>query len=131
MDLQQYGNIAFKLAAYEIRRQGIVLPLDKCEIEKLANEIGISKGRLRRFMECIEGDPSMTKKGGAVSSKEQGEVALRVVKYVMRRDGINLSEGTRQQVENVAKGAGMPVSELIQFAKSLAQEFVDEYFALE
>ncbi len=60
--------------------------------------------------------------------KRQGEIALKLVKYLMRKSGVTLSQDNMRQFGNVAKAIGVPVDELKQFAKPLMQELLDESF---
>jgi len=61
--------------------------------------------------------------------KRQGEIALQLVKHLMRKRGITLSQDNMRDFGNVAKAIGVPVEELKQFAKPLMQELLDECFA--
>ncbi len=61
--------------------------------------------------------------------KRQGEIALMVVKYLMRKRGIQLSQSHTREFGNAAKDIGVPVEELRLFVKPLAQELLDECFA--
>ncbi|HDY89101.1 MAG TPA: hypothetical protein ENH82_13430 [bacterium] len=60
--------------------------------------------------------------------KRQGEIALKVVKHLMRKRGITLSQSNTREVGNVAKEIEVPVKELKQFARLLTQELLDECF---
>ncbi|PIP23820.1 MAG: hypothetical protein COX36_01265 [Candidatus Nealsonbacteria bacterium CG23_combo_of_CG06-09_8_20_14_all_38_19] len=62
--------------------------------------------------------------------KRQGEIALMLVKYFMRKRGITLSQDKMRDLGNVAKAIGVSVEELRQFAKPLAQELFEECFAI-
>ena len=61
--------------------------------------------------------------------KRQGEIALKLVKYLMRKRGIQLSQDNMREFGNVAKAIEVPVEELKQFAKPLMQELLDECFS--
>ncbi|MEK7169537.1 MAG: hypothetical protein AAB377_00140 [Patescibacteria group bacterium] len=61
--------------------------------------------------------------------KRQGEIALKLVKQLMRKRGIQLSQDNMREFGNVAKAIEVPVEELKQFAKPLMQEFLDECFS--
>ena len=56
----------------------------------------------------------------------KGQIALMVLKHVMRRSGLHLSQHTLREVGSAAKEMGIPVEELKQFAKPLIQEFLNE-----
>ena len=62
--------------------------------------------------------------------KRQGEIALKLVKYLMRKRGIQLSQENMREFGNVAKAIEVPVEELKQFAKPLMQEVLDECFSV-
>ena len=61
--------------------------------------------------------------------KRQGEIALKLVKYLMRKRSIQLSQDNMRGFGNVAKAIEVPVEELKQFAKPLMQEVLDECFS--
>jgi len=61
--------------------------------------------------------------------KRQGEIALQLVRHLMRKRGITLSQENMREFGNVAKAIGVSVEELKQFAKPLVQELLDECFA--
>ena len=52
--------------------------------------------------------------------KRQGEIALKLVKQLMRKRGIQLSQDNMREFGNIAKAIEVPV-ELKQFAKPLMQ----------
>jgi len=61
--------------------------------------------------------------------KRQGEIALKLVKFYMREKGITLSQNNMRKLGNISKAIGVPIEELKQFAKPLAQELIEECFA--
>jgi hypothetical protein len=61
--------------------------------------------------------------------KRQGEIALKLVKHLLRKRGITLSHDNMREFGNVAKAIGVTVEELRQFAKPLMQELLDECFS--
>lgn len=63
-----------------------------------------------------------------MTPQRQGEIALKVLKYILRRHGIKLSQEMMRDFGNVAKAIEVPIEELRQFAKPLCQEVLDEYF---
>lgn len=60
--------------------------------------------------------------------KKQGEIALLLLKYLMRDHGIKLSLNNMRELGNLAMHIGISPEELKQFAKPLLQEFLDECF---
>lgn len=63
-----------------------------------------------------------------MDAKRQGEIALLIVRYMIRRRGVMLSHDTMREFGNIAKSTGIPVEELKQFARPLLREFLDECF---
>jgi hypothetical protein len=61
--------------------------------------------------------------------KRRGEIALKVVKLLMRKRGVTLSQNNMREFGNLAKEVGVSVEELKQFAQPLVQELLDEYFS--
>lgn len=61
--------------------------------------------------------------------KRQGEIALKLVKYLLRKRGGTLSQDNMREFGNVAKAIEVPVEELKQFTKPLMQELLDECFS--
>ena len=62
--------------------------------------------------------------------KRQGEIALKLVKHLLRKRGTTLSQDNMREFGNVAKVIEVPVEELKQFAKPLMQELLDECFSV-
>ena len=62
--------------------------------------------------------------------KRQGEIALKLVKYALRERGIRLSPENMREFGNMAKAIGVSADELKQFAQPIAQEILDECFAV-
>ncbi len=63
-----------------------------------------------------------------MEEKRQGEIALKLVKHLIRERGITLTQTKQREFGNVAKAIGVSVEELKRFIKPLLQEFLDEYF---
>jgi hypothetical protein len=64
-----------------------------------------------------------------MDTKRQGEIALQLVKHVMRKRGITLSQDNMRELGNTAKAIGVSVEELKQFIKPLIQELLNECFS--
>ncbi len=64
-----------------------------------------------------------------MTPQRQGEIALKVLKHILRRRGINLNQEAMRDLGNVAKKIDVPVEELKEFAKPLYQEILSECFA--
>ena len=60
--------------------------------------------------------------------KRQGEIALAILKYMMREKGIHLSPNNRRELGNLAKATDVSVEELKAFGKPLVQELLDDCF---
>jgi hypothetical protein len=60
--------------------------------------------------------------------KRQGEIALMLVKYLLRKKGIELSRNKMREADGAAKAIGIPVGELKQFVQLLIEEFTGELF---
>ena len=58
--------------------------------------------------------------------KCQGEIAVLLLKHIVRKKGIYLSPDDKREIGNIAKEIGIPVEELKQFAKPIVQELLDE-----
>lgn len=61
--------------------------------------------------------------------ERQGEIALKLLKHLMRKRGVQLSQSNMREFGNAAKAIDVPVEELKRFAKPLIQEVLDECFA--
>lgn len=61
-----------------------------------------------------------------MDAKRQGEIALLFTKYYMRKEGIRFSLDSVREFGNLAKAIGVPIQELKDFLKPLAQEVLDE-----
>ncbi len=64
-----------------------------------------------------------------MSRERQGEIALKVLKYMLRQRGVTLSPDKMREFGNLAKETGIPVDELKTFAKPIFQEMLDDCFA--
>jgi hypothetical protein len=62
--------------------------------------------------------------------KRQGEIALMVLKYLLRKQGIELSRNKMRETSGLAKAIGISVEELKQFVQPLVEEFMRELFAM-
>ncbi len=62
--------------------------------------------------------------------KRQGEIAIKLLKHLMQKEGVTLSsaEDVLERTEKAAQMTGISVDELLEFAKPLVHEFVDECF---
>lgn len=59
----------------------------------------------------------------------QGEIALKLIKHRIRKQGIQLSKSTMREFGNLAKEINVSIEELKQFTRPLLQELIDENFA--
>ncbi len=66
-----------------------------------------------------------------MDQKRQGEIAVKLVKYFMRKHGVALLQNNMRELGNVAKAIEVSYGELKQFAKPLMQELIDECFSFE
>jgi hypothetical protein len=66
-----------------------------------------------------------------MDSKRQGEIALKLLKHLMHKEGVTLSsaEDMRIRAEMSAEMTGIPAKELLDFARPLFHEIVDECFS--
>ena len=64
-----------------------------------------------------------------MTPQRQGEIALKVLKHILRRRGINLNQEAMRDFGNVAKAIDVSVEELKEFSKPLYQEVLDECFS--
>ncbi|TSC94763.1 MAG: hypothetical protein CEN87_297 [Parcubacteria group bacterium Licking1014_1] len=58
----------------------------------------------------------------------QFEIAIKLLKYAMRKQGVTLSQNNMREIGNVAKAIGVPIEELKQFIRPFVQEMIDEQF---
>jgi len=63
-----------------------------------------------------------------LTEERKGEIALKYLKYLMRREGIKLSAETKREVGNMAKQIGISNEEAELFAEDFVREFVDYLF---
>ena len=61
-----------------------------------------------------------------MDTKRQGEIAVKFVKYYMRKEGIRFSLNSVREFGNLAQEIGVPIQELKDFIRPLAQEVLDE-----
>ena len=63
-----------------------------------------------------------------MDAKRQGEIALVLLKYFLRKKGFNLSQNMMREFGNTSKETGIPIDELKQFSRPIMQEMLDECF---
>lgn len=56
------------------------------------------------------------------------EIAIGLLKHIMRERGVTLNPEIKQDLCSAAKAIGCKVEELKEFARPLIQELVDEQF---
>ncbi|MFA6000034.1 MAG: hypothetical protein WC783_03610 [Candidatus Paceibacterota bacterium] len=60
--------------------------------------------------------------------QRQGEIALAMVRYFIRKGGIELSRQKIRGASAMAKAMGISTEELMEFTRPLVVEFVEELF---
>ena len=63
-----------------------------------------------------------------LTEERKGQIAIKVLKFKMFKDGIRLSKDTPREFSNAAKELGVPVEEFKEFAKEITQECLDKVF---
>lgn len=63
-----------------------------------------------------------------MDEKRKGEIALALLKYRTRHEGIQLKPDIWRELGNVATKTGIPLIELREFMKDLIEELVKEAF---
>ena len=61
-----------------------------------------------------------------MDAKRQGEIALKLVKYQMRKEGIRFSNDHTRELGSLAANIGVSLADLKEFMRPLAQEILDE-----
>lgn len=64
-----------------------------------------------------------------MDQKRQGEIAVELIKYFLRKRGITFSQDDMREFVNVAKAICVTIEELKQFFRPLIQERIDELFS--
>lgn len=62
-----------------------------------------------------------------MTEQRKGEIALLIVKYMVREKGVRLRPGQNRELANQAKQIGVPVKEAVEFAVDLYREATDEF----
>lgn len=60
-----------------------------------------------------------------ISKERQGEIAVKMVKLMMERKGLELSPNLARELGNIAKTINVPLEELKEFVKPIMQEMLD------
>lgn len=63
-----------------------------------------------------------------LSTERKLEIATAMLKHIMRKRGVHITGETRREIGNAAKAMGIPVNEVVEFAKPLVQDLLDEQF---
>lgn len=61
--------------------------------------------------------------------KRQGEIALALLKYEMRKQGVTISKQKMRNLGSVSRATGISIQELCEFTQPIIEEFVAEIFA--
>lgn len=61
-----------------------------------------------------------------MDEKRKGEIAIALLKYKARQEGITISAGTNRELGNVAKETGIPQNELKEFLKIFMKELCEQ-----
>lgn len=60
--------------------------------------------------------------------KRQGEIAILLVRHILREKGVRVSKEMVRELANVAKKINVPLEELKDFFKPLLEEMIEEVF---
>ncbi len=63
-----------------------------------------------------------------MDAARQGEIALRVLKYIVEKSGVHVSKDKIRELGDIAKKIDVPLDELKAFAKPILQEAFDKCF---
>ena len=61
-----------------------------------------------------------------MSDIRKGEIALAVLKYRIRKDGIHLGPNSKRELGNLSKEMMVPIDELKEFGRIFIGEFLKE-----
>ncbi len=64
-----------------------------------------------------------------MDESRRGQIAILVVKSILREKGVQLTPNFRREIGNRAKEIGLSTDELLEFVEPLVRELVDEAFA--
>ena len=64
-----------------------------------------------------------------MTDSRKAEIAILLIKEVIREKGVVLTPSFRQDMERDAKDLGIPVDEFMEFVEPIIRELVDEAFA--
>ena len=65
----------------------------------------------------------------ALSKERKGEIALQILKRMARTKGVKINDGSRQEMTQFASEIGVPASELLEFAREIIEELVQDTFS--
>lgn len=77
----------------------------------------------------LPSDVLLGNNGSAMTEARKGEIAILVLKYLMRKRGLTLSTENREEFVGVARALGIPTQELKNFVEPMAREYFDEFFS--
>ncbi len=61
-----------------------------------------------------------------MEKEKRNEIGLKLLRYKMREEGINLSKNTRRELGNIAKEINVSVDDLKEFIKEELKRQIDE-----
>jgi len=62
-----------------------------------------------------------------MTEKRKLELALKVLKYFLKKEGIHFTAELRREIGNMAKAIGIRSEEAMEFMRIILHEMVDEY----
>ncbi len=57
-----------------------------------------------------------------LDEKRKGEIAYKVLLYKAKKEGVTIGQTTKRALGNVAKALGIPIEELMEFAREAMEE---------
>lgn len=60
----------------------------------------------------------------------QQEIALKVLKYKLKREGVHLGPNIQRELGNVAKEMDIPLKELLEFYRIGIEEITNEFLKM-
>ncbi|OGN27558.1 MAG: hypothetical protein A3A33_05050 [Candidatus Yanofskybacteria bacterium RIFCSPLOWO2_01_FULL_49_25] len=76
---------------------------------------------------CVEAHPPLTS-APLLTEARKGEIALKLIKYKYRQEGMRIGPHTRREIGSIAKEIGISPEEAMAFVETMVRELVNETF---
>ena len=134
---ERIGEIATALLNCRFKRKGIrISPSEKRNLYNAADIVGISKEKsekfiLRRIGDLLKVTYNVEVELAQLDSEEEGEIAFKCTKYLLKRDKMEFLEMGNGEIEKMSKETKIPFDEISLFFREVGISITEDSFGKE